>query len=712
MNPFVRDLDHYQRNYDLKKAAIVQISKAISSRLGIDQVEAANFVLHQMQKPGGDFELKVPKMTRLRKIARGHRESEEIGFLDYIDEACEQDLIISPSMVTYMPASVRKSVTAVWLDENINLRRVAKSKMFVLKQAGDVTGSQLADYDQNAKKIRINTVSGMRGFKGNPLFLATGHSTLTSTCRAAAGYGNATIERFIAGARHYHTPEIVKANILSTITIESAEEFQSIIDKYGLVYPTVEQAISLIVSSTDMYWRIPESINEIRALLESISPIERAMFCYSGDFYHVAQFNPSFAKSFITDMIVEDLSDIGEVDTDAVLRTIGKTEQVYINSLCASVLMGKTHDDVRRDDPAGWMLIGRTAQKVANTLNRYSDFINVFFATRSLPPTIASLRSIQRKVALTADTDSSIFTTQYWVEWYTGSLARTQRGDSVWYLMTYMGCQCIAHSLAMLSASMGVERSAIFRLSMKNEYGFPQYAITSSAKHYFSNISIREGNVFEKVELEVKGVGLRGSDYPPLTLERTDAMMTEVLGKVDRGELIDEEELLERIAGYERETVDAILSGDGAYLKTGSVKPDTSNMIHYDFWENVMAPKYGKSIEPPFPTVNINTTLANKSAIADYIDLLQTKDPAMANRMYTWLEHHRRKDFQSIRLPTMAIRSCGIPDELRSIIDYRKIIFQVNKPFYMILETLGLDIVDRDHFRLVSDYLDKPLIPE
>lgn len=712
MNPFLRDLDHYQRDYDLKRAAIVQISKAISSRLGIDQVKAANFVLHQMQTPGGEFELKVPNMTRLRKIARGHRESEDVGFLDYIDEAREQDLIISPSMVTYLPASVRKSVTAVWLDENINLRRVAKSKMFVLKQAGDTTGSQLADYDQNAKKIRINTVSGMRGFKGNPLFLATGHSTLTSTCRAAAGYGNATIERFIAGARHYHTPEIVKANILAIISIEPADEFQAIMDKYGLVYPTVDQAVDLVTSSTDMYWRIPESLNEIRALLESISPIERAMFCYSGDFYHVAQFNPEFAKSFITDMIVEDLSDIGDVDTDAVLKTIGKTEQVYINSLCASVLMGKTHDDVRRDDPAGWMLIGRTAQKVSNTLAKYADFINTFFATSCLPPTIASLRSIQRKVALTADTDSSIFTTQYWVEWYTGSLARTQRGDSVWYLMTYMGCQCIAHSLAMLSASMGVERSAIFRLSMKNEYGFPVYAITSSAKHYFSNISIREGNVFERVELEVKGVGLRGSDYPPLTLERTDAMMTEVLGKVDRGELIDEEELLERIAGYERETVDAILSGNGSYLKTGSVKPDTSNMIHYDFWENVMAPKYGKSIEPPFPTVNINTTLANKSALVDYIALLQTKDPAMANRMETWLEHHRRKDFQSIRLPTMAIRSCGIPDELRSVIDYRKIIFQVNRPFYMILETLGLDIVDRDHYRLVSDYLDKPLIPD
>lgn len=712
MNPFLNDVEQYQRNYNLKHASVSQIAKMISSQLNIDFDKAAQFVLDKMNETGGDFELKSPRMMRLRKVARGTREIEETDFLDYIDEANEQNLIISPSLVTYTPPDVLKSVTAVWLDENIELRRKAKTKMFVLKQAGDITGSQLSDYDQNAKKIRINTVSGMRGFKGNPLYLATGHSSLTSTCRAAAGYGNATVERFIAGARHYHSPEIAKANILTVITSESKSDFEQVIEKYNLTYPSVDQVMSLIQLSTDMYWQIPVSLKEIRDLVSSITPLERAIYCYSGDFYHVAQFNPEFARQFVSDMIVEDISTIGDVDTDDILKTIGKTEQVYINSLCADILMGKTHDDVKANDPEGWKAIGKTAKKVSETLATYADFINTFFAPACLPPTVANIKSIQRRVALTADTDSSIFTTQYWVEWYTGSLKRTTSGDRVWYLMTYMGCQCIAHSLAMLSANMGVERKSIFRLSMKNEYGFPQFALTSAAKHYFCTMSIREGNVFENAELDVKGVGLRGSEFPPLTLKRADAMMSEILDTVNRGEKVDEEELLERIAGYEKETVDSIISGNYDYLKSGSVKPDTVNMIHYSFWESVMAPKYGKSIEPPFPTVNINTILNNKTDINDYIKSLALKDPAMANRFETWIEHYKRNDFKSIRLPSMAIRSCGIPKELLPIIDFRKIIFQVNKPFYMILETLGLDIVDREHYRLVSEYLDRPLIPE
>lgn len=712
MNPFLNDINSYQRDYNIKKAAIVQISKMISSQLGVDQATAIKFVTDEMNTKGGQFELKSPPMEKLLKVSRGKREPVVTDFLDYIEEAVEQDLIISPSMVTYLTPDKMKSTTGIWLDENIELRRKAKNKMFVLKQAGDIAGSQLSDYDQNAKKIRINTVSGMRGFKGNPLFLATGHSTLTSTCRSAAGYGNATVERFIAGARHYHTAEIVKANILATITNESKDDYTSVLEKYNLVTPSVSQTMQLIKLSTDLYWNSDVAIQEIEDIVTHITPLERAIYCYSGDFYHVAQFNPEFARSFISDMIVEDLSDIDDVDTDEILKTIGKTEQVYINSLCADVLTGKTHEDVKVTNPEGWLQIGKTAKKVSETLSKYADFINVFFATKILPPTVANIRSIQRNVALTADTDSSIFTTQYWVEWFTGSLKRTTSGDRVWYLMTYMGCQCIAHSLAMLSANMGVERKAIFRLSMKNEYGFPQFALTSAAKHYFCTMSIREGNVFENTELDVKGVGLRGSEYPPLTLKRADAMMTEILDIVDRGELVDEEELLERIAGYEKETVDSILAGNYDYLKSGSVKPDTANMVHYNFWETVMAPKYGKSIEPPFPTVNINTTLNNKTDIKEFTELMRLKDPAMATRFETWIEHFNRKDFKSIRLPAMAIRSCGIPRELIPVIDFRKIIFQVNKPFYMILETIGLDIVDREHYRLVSEYLDRPLIPE
>lgn len=708
-NPFLKELEEYQRDYNFLGNAKSQIAKYLSTMMDIDIQQARDFVDRKMSEEGGKFEFKDPKMVRLQKIAKGEREIQQVGFLEYIDETVNQDLIMSPSMVSYLPAHVKKSTTAIWLDDNIQLRKEAKNAMFDLMQKGDALGAQLKNYEQNSKKIRINSVSGMRGFTGNPLFAATGHNTLTSTCRAAAGYGNGTIERFITGARHYHTPEVVKANILTTINVKDPESYRKVIERYNLVYPTADQALEVVTASTDMYFRNDRELNEIHELLSKLSPLERALFCYSGDFFHITKFNEDFARKFVSDMIVEDLSAYADVDPDAAVKALNKTNVAYVNSLRADVMAGATHEDVKKNNPEGWLKIGQTAAAVQSALEKYSDFIGHFFAVEHLPPTVAQIRSIQRKAALTADTDSSIFTTQWWVEWFTGSLKRTQSGDAVWYLITFMGCECIAHSLAMLSANMNVERSAIFRLSMKNEYGFPEFAITGGAKHYYCNMSIREGNVFSKMELDVKGVGLRGSDYPIITLDRTDSLMTEILGKIDRGELIDEVELLERISGWEKDIAKSIMDGGFEFFKKSNINPNTINEVYYEFWEEVLAYKYDTAGPLPIPTINVNLTLNNKTAIRSFIEQLEGTEPEMAKRLAHWIKTRNRNDLQSIRFPVMNLDKSGTPVEFREIIDIRKIVYQVNKPFYMILETLGLNIVDEDYHQLVTDYLGEDL---
>lgn len=710
INPFLNDLKDYQRNYDLLGTTVGQISKYISTILDVDMPTAEAFVKKKMGEKGGKFEFVDPPMQRLFKVRRGTRELQETTLLNYVGEAVNQELILSPSMVSYLPISVKKSTTSTWLDDNIAFRKEAKNRMFVLKQAGDELGSQLANYEQNAKKIRINSVSGMRGFKGNPLFLATGHSTLTSTCRAAAGYGNATIERFVSGARHYYSPEIAKANILTTINVKEPQRYVDVIEKYGLIYPTAEMAMEVVRSSTDMYFRNDKEMEEIQELLNKLTPLERALFCYSGDFYHVRKFNDTFARELVSAMIVSDLSNIDSQDPDQAVKTLNKTDVAYVNALRADVLAGSTHKDVKENNPEGWIKIGATAKAVTEALTVYSDFINMFFAVEHLPPTVASIRSIQRKAALLADTDSAIFTTQEWVEWYTGGLKRTLTADAVWYLITYMGCQCIAHSLAMLSANMGVDRQAIFRLSMKNEYAFPEFAITGASKNYYCTMSMQEGNVFKKTKLDTKGVGLRGSEYPIRTLERTDALMTEVLGKIGNGEMIDEVELLQRISSWEKEVVNSIFLGEYTFLKSSNINPGTINEIYYNFWEEILADKYSSAGELPVPTVSVNLTLNNKTSILDFIATLKEKDPAMADRFASWMSRNNRTNLTAMRFPVMNLRGVGIPTEFKDIIDYRKIVYQVCKPFYMILETLGLNIVDKDYHQLVTEYIGDDLI--
>lgn len=700
-NPFLRHIDDYHRDINVRKGYVQQVAKYLSLCLKRPLGECFDFVMKEV-KGNPDFRIKDPVMEQLIRKAKGHRIADETTFFKYIDAVRETGRIMSASMVVYERPEVEKSVTAAWLDENIDARKRAKKKMFTYKQQGDLTKSQLADYDQNARKIRINSVSGMRGFEGNPLFLATGHSSLTSLCRAAAGYGNATVERFLMGSKHYHTPEVAKANLIAVIMSEQKRPWEEIVAKYKLTIPTVDDVMDMVTYSTELYWTIPHETAAIRVMVEGMTDVERAIVCYSGDMYHLAKHNPEIVREILTELAGIVIID-GDVNTDKELESLDPTDNAYINALCASTLMGTTREKVKEEDPAGWQRIGRTAVTFKRAMAKYFDFINLVFTPTHLPPTVASLKSVQRRTSLTADTDSAIFTTEYWIQWFTGEMKRSDIADRIWYLTTYMACQGIANALAMLSTNVGVEKSQIFRLAMKNEYAFPVFSLTNLAKHYYSLMSMREGNVYDKDETEIKGVELRGSTVPKHILDGCEQLMKDILTAVNTGTPLDERELLTRVANSELETIRSIARGEYTYLRSANIKPGGNRMIYHDFWQTVMAPKYGNSVEPPYPVVKINTELVNKTSTQDWIDNIE--DRALAKRLKDWMDANNKKDFPTMMVPTMAIRGIGLPIEIQEAANVRKLAFQVNSGYYRILESTGLFLVDRNHLRLVYDLL-------
>jgi hypothetical protein len=702
-NPFVRPVEQYRRNLDIRRGYVRQNAKYISLMLRRGYTGSLKFVQEKI-KEGKELAIKDPAMTQLISKAKGHRVEDTTSFLNYVQEITDSGRIVSPSMVVYERPEVEKSVTAEWQDDNIKARKTSKKAMFQFKQLGEMLKSALADYDQNARKIRINSVSGQRGFEGNALYLATGHSSLTSLCRAAAGYGNATVERFLMGSKHYHTPEIARANLMAILTIENLDRMQETITKYDLVYPTAQDVVDMVEYSGRLYWRIPHELEKFLQLAEGMTPLERAAVVYSGDMFHVAKHNPDIIRQMMSELIALDLSDIpDDIDTDVALKSLDATDIAYVNALCASVLKGTTHELVKENNPEGWKTIGKTAQKFMQSSAKWSDFISGLFVPDHLPPTVASLKSIQRRACLAADTDSSIFTTEYWVQWYSGNMIRGEVNDRIWYLATYMACQCIAHSLAMLSANVGVEVANTFRLAMKNEYGFPVFARTNLAKHYYALMSMREGNIYEEDETETKGVGLRGSSTQKQTLQGGDRMRRKILDAANNSEQISAKELLEEVAKFELDTIRSIMRGEYTYLKSASIKPETNKVPYFEMWQEVFGPKYGESIQPPIPVVKVTTELVNKTKTQEW--LAEIEDRALAERMIAWMAKHGRTELPTVYLPTMSIKQCGLPVEIQSAANVRKLTYQINEGFYRTLESTGLHIVDRNNYRLVFDFL-------
>lgn len=700
-NPFLWDRDTYSRDIDIRKGYIQQVAKYISVNLKKPYEECVQFVMAKMKASPELF--KDPRMLQLTKKRPGERVKEETTFLGYIEEIRQSGRIVSPSLVIYERPEVLKSVTAEWQEDNIAGRKKSKRAMLDFQQLGEKLKATLADYDQNARKIRINSVSGMRGFEGNPLFLATGHSSLTSLCRAAAGYGNATVERFLMGSRHYHTPEIAKANLMAMLTIEDLAKVDLIVQKYNLIYPSVNDVMEMVHRSSSLYWKIPEESTKILDTVKGFTPLERAVVCYSGDMFHLAKLNPAVIKKLFVDLIALDITDVPDVDTAEYLKKLDSTEVAYVNCLSADVMRGSTHKKVVVENAEGWKTIGKKAYKVKQGLSQWGDFIGTLFAPQHLPPTVANLKAIQRRACLAADTDSSIFTCEYWVEWFTGELKRGEVADKIWYLTTYMACQCIAHSLAMLSANIGVSKEMLFDLAMKNEFSFPVFALTNLAKHYYSNKSVQEGNVYLKNKIEVKGVELRGSTATKQVLDATENMMKYILDCCDRGEKMSAYDLMKVVAGFEIDTIQSIKRGEYTYLRSAQIKPDSNKMPYYELWQTVFAPKYGDSIVPPIPCVKVTTELQNKTSLREW--LANIEDKALADRLAKWLDKYNRKDLKTIYLPREAIKHHGLPIEIQDAANVRKLAYQINSGFYRILESTGLYIVDRNNYRLVYDFL-------
>lgn len=701
-NPFMYPVDEYKRDLNLRKGTVEQIAKYTALKLNKPYEEILPLVIKEM-KTNEDIKIVDRPMQYHQRIRNGVRELREISFLEYIDLAVEADRIIAPSLTIYRTAEESKSVSAQWLDVNIAGRKKSKGEMFRLTQLGDTFGAQLANYDQNARKIRINSVSGMRGFKGCPLFIHTGHSSLTTTCRAGAGYGNATVERMLGGARHFSTAEIAKANLVAILTIDDYTRWTPIMEKYNLVYPSVEQVMTMIHRSSDPYWRNDKDIALLTRIVTNMTPLERAMLMYGGDMYSLAICNETMMKQFITKMLILELDVSGDVDTDAVLKTLDSTERAYVISLCNEEMRGTTLDRIKVSNPEGYRKIGHTATALKANLVEYADLINVVFTPPHLPPSVGNIRDISRTTSIIADTDSTIFTTQWWVEWMTGHIKRGYVEDRVWYMATFTVCQAIAHSLALMSANLGVERSMITRLSMKNEYGFPVLMNTNSSKTYAALVSIREGNVYEDYDLDIKGAILRGASAPKVVLDGIASMISRVLHSIDEGKKLVAKDLIQEVAEVELDIIRSVMDGKYTYLRTEEIKAGSNKVWHYEMWQEVWGPKYGMTPPPPIPSVKVSALLDTKSKIKDWLDGIE--DRALAKRMEDWLKASGKDKLGTILLPTQIVANVGIPKEIITVANVRTLAFNICKGYYSILEACGLFIVDRDNHKLAYDFL-------
>lgn len=723
MHHFVNAPETYRRDVNLHATYLHDAATYVSVMRGISLEEARQFVIKTIS-PEGSKPLRDPQTMVLVRQKNGDREQRQMRFSEFLGSVYENRQMLSPSMTAYVHPDIEKSLLAIYIDKNLDRRKAAKAEMFAAKMAGDDARANIGNSKQTTFKIKNNSLSGAHSSPYTILWNKSSHSTLTSTCRVATSYGNTNNEKFLYGNRHYWCPDIARQNIISIITHTDLPRMEAVMAKFGLVAPTVEQCMVLLHRCCDNYWRDELEMNNLGELISKLTDVQRSAFAFTSDLYHLAQSNDSFVREFLTRLSYHPTEPQSVEEAKGWIKRMDGNLEAFVFMLCSKELDGGTLKDawgekgkanpelanipLDKARPEDYGRVGAAAKSVIETLDHYEEFIRCFWVSDNLPASIFHAPGILRRSAVTSDTDSTIFTVQHWTIWYRGQLDFTKESEDIASTTVYLAGQLIRHILATTSGAMGVAKQYVNKLSMKNEYYFPVFSLTSRAKHYYAYRAAQEGNVLKELELEIKGVALRNSNVPPAITKKAHALIRHVMDTVMAGKKLNSTQVLRYVAKVEDDIRQGVLSGSYGLLGKMQIKgrdayknPESSNFLHFDLWQSVFADHYGPAPNPPYVAVKVPVDLERKQDMEKW--LKEMDNQGIATRLRAWLEANKKSTMAIMMLPEQVLALTGIPKEIVTAVDIRPLIIQTVESFYLILESLGIFMKNKDQTRLVSD---------
>lgn len=725
INPFVKEPSYYKRELDI----LGEYTKASGNYLHSKHPQFSleyciKYVADQM-KEGGTNELKDPRVMFISQRKRGNRAKEGSTLSGLLKEIVnDQNLILSPALIAYQRPEIVKSLLSEFLFGNVRKRKDYKDLKFKYEQEGNKLLEVFYNILQTSVKELNNSLSGAGVSKFNAIYCKSSHLSLTAGCRTATSYANASNERFVAGNRHYHKPNVVLQELSNAVMYGPHQEIRKVVRHYGINYPTIEQTLDCVLKSSRKYWIDDKDEAFILDYIKTMSPEARAAFCYTGDAYQLSLINPGFVENLFEEFIAVDKEyPDEEIIAEDILKRLDGDKVATIALFRSNLMVGKKFKELKDKHPEEYKQVNTTAYNFENLLCKHADLIDALWRPRYLISSIGKFRSIIREAVLTSDTDSTIFTTMYWTIKLTGSANFFKKSYNVGYLVVYFASQIVANALSLLCANMGVGVKELNMLQMKNEYYFPIYCLTNISKHYFALRSAQEGVVkgslnketgmFEEIpELEMKGVHLISSKTAiQFMMDFQEYIEKHILGQLLQDKVLTYDDYVDQPIRQELEIRKDIRTGGIDFYTKEQIKnptdykqgEDNSNYFQYLMWREVFAPKYGDVEKPPLYAVKIPVDLSKPRKLKRWVEECKKTDPDLGNRLDAFLTSKDKNQFTSILIPQQVVFTVGLPTELMGVIDENRAVSQIMTPYYLALQTFGLYVGNAKYTRLLTD---------
>lgn len=704
-NPFILNDEEYTRNIDTISSYIEQQTHYISTVSGKPDALVRKWLIDRMKDENTG--LKDPMVNLLSREGSIDRYKKQMKFSHYIKSVADLDYPMMPTFTVYLPKRVKESLYSSFIIDKKRGRKKHKKLMFTAIMNKDKEKAQQENNNQQSLKIKINALSGAALMPYSPNYTASLHPTLTSVCRISTSYSNANNEKLMGGNRQYLT-EVKTLDDINLLAMSADKEaINNAISKMGMSHPTVEQAIDCIRYSTNLYWSRGSDVKRIREFLSRLEGYQLSNIVYSGDLYHMGLYNPDVITKFITDFI--NVPRVSVENPSEYLDSVDQHTLAYVCLLCSDLLKGVELHSVKSVNPELYKIVGGVCKGTLDMLVHYSDFIKTFMRPNFLTPDVYNIESIERRVVVTSDTDSTIFTTQHWTKFITGSYNFEDTSYRVGYFLTFLSSQTTVHILASMSRNLGLELESLHTISMKSEYYFPVYSLTGASKHYYAYISAREGNIYDEPELEVKGVNLRTSNLPASVMDPFNKQLRHVLNTTMSSGKLTIPDVLQAPYDTELKVRTSLETGSIEYLKSFQLQTpdaykdgeDSGNFKAHTLWQQCFAFKYGDAPPLPYVACSVGTTLTNGSSVKAWLEGME--DQVVANKIRQWMVNENKRDLPTIRVPKILFDKQPIPKEIVDAIDVPKTLSNIMGPWYMYLESMGFFLRNNKNTRLITN---------
>lgn len=702
-NAFFQPREFYNRDINPLVNYVNQMATALSIANNVDFEKAQNFIRNGI-KSGIFPNVRDPKVEFFGKDDHGDRTKEELPLSKYIQNTVENNQILTPTFTCYVHPHEEKSPISVFIGVNVEKRSIAKHLSQQAEAAGDIEVYFQQNVIQTNKKENNNSLSGGFATDSSIFQNPTGHNTLTSITRSMASIGNALNERMIGGNRHYRNKVIAVNNLIAMVHTMDLEVTELAMNKFGLHYPTTKDVMEMLKHSMKFYVIDKRAYQELQEFVEKLSPLQKACVTYTQDFYHLRKLNERFIFDMLSNFSNLEIKQNFE-DPIKIIKNTDPMTVNYAHQVCIEMVKGQGKDYAKMQ-PEVVQTLANVCQNIDEYVSKYQFIIKAFFLTKTVPCSSAFIQDMVRKEVVLSDTDSTMFSVDEWVTWYFKELNFSQKAYGVAGAVMFITTQCIAHCLAILSGNMGVADENIYTLSMKPEFVFPVFIQSPVAKHYFTAMLVKEGQVYKDIKMEIKGVHNKSSANPPSITLPAQARMEEIIRKVMDNKKISITQEIKDVADIERAIIVSLKNSELEYFKRSSIKeasaygegPMESNFANHTQWEQVFSQKYGEIPPPPYDVIKVPTTLTSPSKFKKWLETMEDRE--LSARMIDWSTRFNKKQLPTFYFSLDYVLGSSVPKEVIDVIDYRKIVLDLTNVRRMLLDSLGFPV--RPNYLLIE----------